>query len=235
MAVGIRLCTCPLVVALAGCGEGTIDLFAEQRGRPSVEDATRQQEAATDTWIPTLDWDAADADSDEYVEAGTEAEGSSPQDAVAEVGEAEAGATVEASTTTEGCLSNADCASLESPRCEPTQHVCVQCIGAPGDCANQRESVCNRITNRCELPCTSNDGCMSPDVCDLTQGACADCLQNSQCPAGAPYCVSEECVECMTISDCKNGQVCWHQRCVACVTNADCHEGGTCSTYHECI
>ena len=233
MAVGIRICTCPLLMALAGCGDGTIDLFAQDGGSPRIEDATRQEATSTDVSPPTPNSDADDTDSDANVEAETA--GPSLQDAVAEVREAEAGAMEEASTMTEGCLSSTDCTSPDYPRCEPTQHLCVQCIGATGDCANQRESVCNRVTDRCELPCASNGDCTAPDVCDLTQGACADCLQNSQCPSSAPYCISEECVECTTNSDCTNGEVCWHQRCVACITSAQCHDGGTCSTYHECI
>jgi len=134
-----------------------------------------------------------------------------------------------------GCLSDADCTSSNLPRCETTLHTCVQCIGAPGDCANQTESVCNRVTDHCELPCTSNSDCHSPDVCDIQQGACADCLTDSQCESSAPHCVAERCVECTASSQCHGGEVCWQERCVACVTNADCHDAGKCSTNHNCI
>src|ERR1019366_907730 len=90
-----------------------------------------------------------------------------------------------------GCLSDSDCTSRDAKRCEPALHVCVRCIE----------------------PCTTDGDCESSDVCDPSQGACAECLDDSDCPAGTE---------------------CWQAACVACVTGADCPDGESCSTDHVC-
>jgi hypothetical protein len=133
-----------------------------------------------------------------------------------------------------GCTSDADCTSSDAPRCEPTRHVCVQCIGLPGDCPTPPETQCNRVTNTCAQPCTTSADCSSPDVCDTAQGACADCLTDPQCSGDTPRCVDEECVDCVVNQDCPSPQRCWQLTCVDCVTNADCPDASACSTDHTC-
>jgi hypothetical protein len=134
-----------------------------------------------------------------------------------------------------GCRSDADCTSSDAPRCESALHVCVQCVGLAGDCPNPPESKCNRVTNKCVLPCATSGDCSSPDVCDGSQGACAECLDDLQCAkSDEPRCVEEQCVQCQGAQDCSPGAHCWQATCVACVTDADCPEGGTCSTDHAC-
>jgi hypothetical protein len=135
---------------------------------------------------------------------------------------------------TSGCLSDSDCTSREATRCEPALHVCVQCIGM-GDCVEGANSTCNRVTNRCVEPCTTDGDCESSDVCDPSQGACAECLDDSQCTQSREKkCVQETCVECANAQDCPAGNLCWQATCVACVTGADCPDKESCSTDHVC-
>jgi Cys-rich repeat protein len=85
------------------------------------------------------------------------------------------------------------------------------------------------------LPCTTTSDCSSPDVCDTGQGACAECLDDSQCAnSSEPKCIEEQCVQCQSAQDCPSGELCWQAACVQCVTDANCPEGGTCSTDHAC-
>jgi hypothetical protein len=134
-----------------------------------------------------------------------------------------------------GCRSDADCTSHEATRCEPALHVCVECIGVD-DCAGHGNSTCNRVTDRCVSPCTVNDDCPWPEVCDVAQGACAECLDDSQCAStrDEKRCAQERCVQCESAQDCPTGAQCWQATCVDCVTDADCRDGGTCSTGHVC-
>jgi Cys-rich repeat protein len=137
------------------------------------------------------------------------------------------------SATGVGCLSDTDCTPSQA-RCEPSLHVCVQCI-ANDDCAGRSRSSCNRETNRCALPCANDADCPSDMVCDPHQGVCVECLDDSQCTDPREgRCTQEECVQCVSAQDCAAGDQCWQFTCVACVTSADCPEGGTCSIDHEC-
>jgi Cys-rich repeat protein len=145
-----------------------------------------------------------------------------------------AGAGLDADTP--GCRSDADCTGSEATRCEPVLLVCVECI-ANADCASRNTtSVCNRVTNRCASPCQADTNCASPDVCDIGQGTCVECLDDSQCAESRneKRCVEETCVQCASAQDCPSDTQCWQNACVACVTSADCPEGGTCSAEHVC-
>ena len=131
------------------------------------------------------------------------------------------------------CGSGASCPP-ETPRCEPALMVCVECV-ADSDCAGRTESKCNRVTDKCELPCSTDADCDPPDICDDRQGICADCRSDAEC-AGTrePRCLVEQCVECLSDADCAFDQHCWQHACVVCVTNADCPRDASCATTHVC-
>jgi len=197
-----------LALACGACGDGTLELF------PSSDAGTGADASASASADADLDAPATDTNGDALA---------SPD---------HAGTAVEAGPG--GCTSDADCTSPDAPRCEPTRHVCVQCVGLPGDCATPPETKCNRVTNTCALPCTTSADCSAPDVCDPSQGACADCLVDTQCSSDTPRCVDEECVDCVVSQDCPSPQRCWQLTCVDCVTNGDCPDGSACSTDHAC-
>ncbi len=134
-----------------------------------------------------------------------------------------------------GCLSDSDCTSPDAPRCETTLHTCVECVGLDNDCSGRSRSACNRVTNRCALPCATSGDCASDDVCDTNQGVCVECVNNSQCfGPDETLCVQETCVECASDRDCAPDMLCWQTTCVECVTSADCPDGDVCSTRNEC-
>jgi hypothetical protein len=219
------------LIALLACDKSTIDLFAEDAHVTDLPvDASVDGDATSDATSAAQGFDAGSDAGDSYAESsgGNADAGPAPRDAATELREGEASAG--------GCLSNTDCPSPSAPRCEPTVHQCVQCVGA-ADCANQanqRESACNLLINQCAPPCITSRDCVLPDVCDVLHGVCVDCLMDSQCGSGR-HCVQEQCVECTINSDCRGDELCWQQRCVACVTNADCPDGGRCSASHDCI
>ena len=131
------------------------------------------------------------------------------------------------------CGSTASCPH-ETPRCEPALMVCVECV-ADSDCVGRTESKCNRVTDKCELPCASDADCNAPDICDERQGICADCRSDAQCAGTSePRCLVEQCVECLSDADCAFAQHCWQHACVVCVTNADCPRDASCATSHVC-
>jgi hypothetical protein len=113
-----------------------------------------------------------------------------------------------------GCRSDSDCTSRDATRCEPTLHTCVECIGMD-DCVQHADSACNSVSHSCALPCTTDDDCASSDVCDTSQGACAECLDDSQCTGS-------------------HEKKCAQETCVECVTSDDCPAGSECTTYHFC-
>jgi len=220
-----------LLLVFIACGTGTIDLFSPESGQP-IADAAGQDRIADQALI------SSDATTRYQGEDGEATGDTASQDQIGD--QVLISNDVATPYPNEGgakadCLSDNDCTSSEARRCEPALHVCVQCIGLAGDCANQSKSKCNRVTNKCVLPCSTTGDCSSPDVCDRSQGACAQCLDNSQCvKADEPKCVEENCVQCQGAQDCPPGAHCWQATCVACVTDADCPNGGTCSTDHAC-
>jgi hypothetical protein len=75
---------------------------------------------------------------------------------------------------------------------------------------------CSLAGNRCQFGCSDSQGCV-------------ECLANTDCPNGAPLCVSGLCVACGTTADCNTGQVCepaTHTCANPCTTNANCVGGG---------
>jgi hypothetical protein len=135
------------------------------------------------------------------------------------------------------CHSDNDCPSPDTPRCDLARQTCVECVGDSADCDGRASSVCNRLTEQCAFPCTTNRDCPSDDVCDSRQGVCVECLTDRDCAdPGEPLCLQEQekCVECKTDRDCTGGTQCWLTACVACVTSADCPDGEGCSNRHEC-
>jgi hypothetical protein len=211
--------------------DGSIELFPHGLVDRAFNDAGNSN-AITDSAVPDRINDEANAD--QMTSTAQANDAVSPNqvgaDAIADVGSPrdESGATV-------GCLSDTDCRDPQMPRCESVLHLCVECV-LNGDCASQPGTKCNRITNKCELPCTRTSDCSAPDVCDTNQGVCADCLNSdTQCTtAGEPRCFQEQCVQCLVGQDCGSAKQCWNHTCVTCVTNADCSAGTACSTSHEC-
>jgi hypothetical protein len=134
MASGIRVWTRLVLMTLLACEDATIDIFTKTQGASAPETPARQWTPRPTLWsaISSLDVDS-DADEETNWDAFEEIEGSVPRDAVSELSASEASIGVG-----EGCLSDADCTSSCAPRCETTLRICVQCIGAPGDCANQK-------------------------------------------------------------------------------------------------
>ncbi len=108
-----------------------------------------------------------------------------------------------------------DCAGLpDQPVCDTTINRCVQCLSA-SDCPADGGYVCNG--EACAAHCTpivpiqpgrtcsENGECFGPEhLCDTTQHACVQCLQQS---------------------DCQGNQVCTHGTCANTLTNCN----GTCA------
>jgi hypothetical protein len=136
------------------------------------------------------------------------------------------------------CAASADCTESSASVCDSILRVCVQCSGDAG-CGDHKKNACNQSTHSCELPCLTDSDCDAPDVCDTTQGVCADCLTDTHgsCSGTSePYCIDEVCVECRTSADCESQQLCWaaEGNCVACLYDTDCPSGQMCSSRHEC-
>lgn len=52
-----------------------------------------------------------------------------------------------------------------------------------------------------------SQSCPDKLFCDANLG-CADCLTNSDCGAGSPFCVDGKCKECAATADCGAGMSC---------------------------
>jgi MYXO-CTERM domain-containing protein len=90
------------------------------------------------------------------------------------------------------CASSADCVA-PLPHCEPTRHVCVECIG--------------------------DRNCEAGQVCDVATGTCAACLSDADCSVDFPYCSHDlgKCVECVASKNCGDlGLACTGGQCGSC-------------------
>jgi hypothetical protein len=138
------------------------------------------------------------------------------------------------------CNSDTDC-STGQPICDPSTHTCVECL-TDSDCNDANActtDVC--VAGTCQYPavvcddglfctddsCDPSTGCTtSPHECDNGQlcdentNSCVECLTDTDCPSGAPFCNdSGTCVECQADSDCNDNNVC---------TTDSCNTAGTC-------
>ena len=144
------------------------------------------------------------------------------------------------------CTGNGTCCSNN---CD--NGVCIigsvpECV-TPADCGTPpacAEYFC--IEGTCEI----NGGCGAGELCCPAQGgSCAECCDDSDCPAGTPICyipgdpTDAYCVECVDSGDCGACQECEGGSCVdlsnCCTGDDDCTEpctscvGGTCTPYAE--
>ena len=71
---------------------------------------------------------------------------------------------------------------------------------------------------------------------DGEQGVTKQCELDRQCPANAPYCRSNFCIECEDDSQCTGIRpACSDQRCVECVDNAHCPSGLPACSNERCV
>ena len=122
------------------------------------------------------------------------------------------------------CLSDTNCGPNRT--CNMTTHACVQC-GSDSQCGGQLPYCSPAGT--C-VQCTSDGNCMATQVCDQTSFTCVPkCGSNADCPRVRGVCdtMDDECVECLTGSDCANNaldKVCrtTTDTCVECEMDSDC-------------
>ncbi len=68
------------------------------------------------------------------------------------------------------------------------------------DCPNNL--LCDQSSGNC-YQCLTNANCGNSQArCDPVDHVCKDCQNDSQCPTGAPYCRSGDCITCRDSSDC---------------------------------
>ena len=74
-----------------------------------------------------------------------------------------------------------------------------------------------------------------PEV-DSDQGLAKQCELDRQCPASAPYCRANFCIECENDNDCTGIRpACSEQRCVECVTNEHCPSAVPACSNERCV
>lgn len=111
----------------------------------------------------------------------------------------------------------------------------------PAPCAHALD--CAAGTTCIDGACTPTVACATSRacpglVCDLTRGACVECVTRSDCFDGAD-CVGGVCeppLACAGARDCSIGLVCDTARglCVMCNTDVDCRAGEACRADHTC-
>lgn len=152
------------------------------------------------------------------------------------------------------CSSDAQC-SLPTPYCDPSAHVCVECLGDP-NCASAQNGAhfCNLGTHTC-VQCTSSaqcgggqgaycspggrcveclaDGNCGPNQkCNLNDYLCVTgCTTDAQCAVPDPYCnmMLGYCVECLSNTNCPlQRPICdtASDSCVQCMLDTDCKDPG---------
>ncbi|MGB2984255.1 MAG: hypothetical protein WBE26_00085 [Phycisphaerae bacterium] len=128
--------------------------------------------------------------------------------------------------------------------CSETLDACVECLEV-ADCDDQNvctDDICNAV-GACEnpnntLPCDDGLFCTATDTC--SDGACVG--TGDPCP-DEPNDVCDEandqCVECLTVDDCDDGNVCTDDSCVDNVcehipNTASCEDGQFCTSNDTC-
>jgi F5/8 type C domain len=138
------------------------------------------------------------------------------------------------------CASAADCVgSADGPVCDPESRRCVACTTAENRCATG--SWCEPVSHRCLPGCQDDRACASAadggvdDAgrltalrCDTAARRCVECLDDTQCPAGA-LCVANACVPgCNAAHGCATGRACCAGACVD--TQSSITSCGACDT-----
>jgi Cys-rich repeat protein len=178
-----------------------------------------------------------------------------------------------------GCLAATDCPAA-APLCDATRKQCSQCTsradcGVAAPACNLQTGQCEECLvdtdcngsgacgqdHQCHPLCKTNDDCAGVTgeqefpgegpLCNLTTGACVECLSPTDCTDPAqPLCNEQfRCVACTTNADCPvatpicatlrfgqgGGQN--NTQCVACESNADCTDPTlpTCNEAGVCV
>ncbi|MEO0322761.1 MAG: hypothetical protein AAF447_07375 [Myxococcota bacterium] len=117
--------------------------------------------------------------------------------------------------------------------CEVTDDCCDEpppfCAGLEEDCMAGDTFACEQF----EASCVCREACIER-TCRFT------CMDDDDCFAGAPTCVSGTCVQCVTDADCEvegaMDRVCLEGRCfVGCASDADCGVFQECRPDGECV
>jgi hypothetical protein len=136
------------------------------------------------------------------------------------------------------CTDEANCASLgisddhmcsDGLVCEGNQCIAETCASST-DC-NAAQPFCTS-SQLCEATCDANTECPgfggSADETICSNGACVQCVMNSDCSGGTPVCdtSTNACVQCGSNSDCNaTDPVCSNNVCVGCGSDSDCSSG----------
>ena len=211
------------LVSFPACGRAILELFPDG-ARGTGDDARTAEDAGPDALDEDARPDAPDAADapaeDVDADSGLASDATSLADVVGDT-------LAEDHTDAEsGALHPCPPCPSSTPYCDTTTGACVECIGNPGDCSGGEK--CNQISNSCELPCSTNSDCTSPDLCDPRVHLCADCLMDSDCQSAPELvCFQDTCVQCKVDSTCGTGH-CKNFTCVDCLTTTDCPSGQTC-------
>jgi hypothetical protein len=126
------------------------------------------------------------------------------------------------------CEANSDCPASQ-PRCFLANNTCVACI-VNADCGTGK--ACDPQDHRCVAVCTSDLQCQNGNnnqtKCNVTTGACVQCLAGTDCKnKQTPICATpqDRCVQCVTATDCNADaglKFCEQSQCVQCINNNDC-------------
>jgi hypothetical protein len=112
------------------------------------------------------------------------------------------------------------------PVCKPTTGACVQCA-ADLDCTTSAAPACDTTANKC-VECVQSSYCKttSAPVCDTTAEHCVQCLQDTDCSGATPICISQQCTNCTSDTQCvaklgANPGVCMFHQDGRCATDAE--------------
>jgi len=113
------------------------------------------------------------------------------------------------------CDDDGDCGDT-TPACDLATNTCVACT-ADRHCGNSSLPACDTTSQTC-VACTGHSYCGSTEPwCDDYQ-TCAECLDDGHCQGGAePRCASGSCVACLDDDDCAApNPYCISNACVVC-------------------
>jgi hypothetical protein len=130
------------------------------------------------------------------------------------------------------CEVDGDCAGA-TPFCDTTTGLCVECL----DDINCDDGLfCNGDETCAEGACQAGTDPCLPGACDEANDDCFACVNDVDCPPGAPFCdpVTNECVECIDDLDCDDGDICTIDACVANVCVYSCADAATVGLTADC-